>query len=439
MSREGTCLPRHLSEYQRRLTNSLYGSAILAGVLMDYTSTTLDLQAPTTFRNLAYTMGALTPARRAAATERYEQTMLVGEKPFQFGTHSSSSMVVSSFLIRVSPWTEIFLNLQGGTFDLADRLFSSVAQAWASASKDSRGDVRELIPEFFYNPLFLTNLNQHDFGRKQATQERVDDVVLPPWALGDPLLFVHRHREALESEFVSRYLPQWIDLTFGYKQRDPAAFTCFHPLSYKDAIDLDAIDNEAEKAATIGIIHNFGQTPHQIFTNQHPKRHTVGRPTLPIDQRFGVDEHWILLIRGARALAESSHPLVSISDPLLPEHPPQALPAGRIPFGQLPASTLRYGFFDQSLRAYHGPNQLIWLSESTPVTHATFITGKTVATSAPTGVITVWRVHQSGAPYLNDGSKLTVEIVLRGHSGCVNDLVASSDWSILVSCSDDGS
>jgi prephenate dehydrogenase len=67
-------------------------------------------------------------------------------------------MIVCSFLIRLSPFTEIFLALQGGNFDLADRLFSSIPRAWESASADNRGDVRELIPEFYYSSAFLRNV-----------------------------------------------------------------------------------------------------------------------------------------------------------------------------------------------------------------------------------------------------------------------------------------
>lgn len=70
-----------------------------------------------------------------------------------------------------------------------------MSRAWDSASADNRGDVRELIPEFYYSPLFLVNLNRHEFGKTQTSDEAVDDVVLPAWALEDPLLCVHRHRE----------------------------------------------------------------------------------------------------------------------------------------------------------------------------------------------------------------------------------------------------
>jgi hypothetical protein len=75
-----------------------------------------------------------------------------------YGTHYSSSMIVCGYMIRASPFTEIFLALQGGNFDLADRLFSSIPRAWVSASSENRGDVRELVPEFYYSPSFLINV-----------------------------------------------------------------------------------------------------------------------------------------------------------------------------------------------------------------------------------------------------------------------------------------
>lgn len=53
---------------------------------------------------------------------------------------------------------------QGGHFDLADRMFHSVREAWYSASKHNMADVKELIPEFFYLPEFLFNSNNFDLG-----------------------------------------------------------------------------------------------------------------------------------------------------------------------------------------------------------------------------------------------------------------------------------
>lgn len=58
----------------------------------------------------------------------------------------------------------LFQILQGGHFDLADRMFNSVKEAWLSASKHNMADVKELIPEFFYLPEFLVNSNNFDLG-----------------------------------------------------------------------------------------------------------------------------------------------------------------------------------------------------------------------------------------------------------------------------------
>ena len=56
------------------------------------------------------------------------------------------------------------LCLQGGYFDLPDRLFHSIPAAWVSASSTNMTDVKELIPEFFYLPEFLKNSNHFDLG-----------------------------------------------------------------------------------------------------------------------------------------------------------------------------------------------------------------------------------------------------------------------------------
>lgn len=69
-------------------------------------------------------MGALTDARRDAASARYTNLESVEEKPFHYGTHFSSSMIVCHFMIRLQPFTSMFKTLQGGDWDLPDRLFT---------------------------------------------------------------------------------------------------------------------------------------------------------------------------------------------------------------------------------------------------------------------------------------------------------------------------
>ncbi len=56
---------------------------------------------------------------------------------------------------------------QGGRFDHADRLFSSVPATWNNCLVNT-SDVKELTPEFFYLPDFLTNADGFCLGTRQV-------------------------------------------------------------------------------------------------------------------------------------------------------------------------------------------------------------------------------------------------------------------------------
>lgn len=62
--------------------------------------------------SLTKPMGALTPGRIEAAETRYQNLASIEEKPFHYGTHFSSSMIVCHFLIRLAPFTGMFKTLQ---------------------------------------------------------------------------------------------------------------------------------------------------------------------------------------------------------------------------------------------------------------------------------------------------------------------------------------
>ena len=68
-------------------------------------------------------------------------------------------------------------------------MFHSVKDAWFSASKHNMADVKELIPEFFYLPEFLTNSNNFDLGNVLIVILLVSVTVLISW-LGY-IVFVH--------------------------------------------------------------------------------------------------------------------------------------------------------------------------------------------------------------------------------------------------------
>lgn len=101
----------------------------------------------------------------------------------------------------------------------------------------------------------------------QSSKNKVNDVTLPKWAK-NPEHFIHIHRRALESDYVSDHLNDWIDLIFGYKQQgieSEKALNVFMYYSYEGALDLDAITDPVARRATEGMISNFGQTPTQLL------------------------------------------------------------------------------------------------------------------------------------------------------------------------------
>uniref|UniRef100_A0A669EV45 Neurobeachin-like protein 2 n=1 Tax=Oreochromis niloticus TaxID=8128 RepID=A0A669EV45_ORENI len=258
-----------------RTYNDLSQYPVFPWVLCDYTSTVLDLEDPAVFRDLSKPIGVVNPRHAQNVREKYESF----EDPtgtidkFHYGTHYSNAAGVMHYMIRMEPFTTLHIQLQSGKFDCADRQFHSVAAAW-QARMESPADVKELIPEFFYFPEFLQNMNGFDLGQLQISQEPVTDVVLPRWATSRED-FIRKHKKALESEYVSNHLHEWIDLIFGYKQRGEEAVNAlnvFYYCTYEGAVDLDAIANENERKALEGIISNFGQTPCQLLKEPHPPR-----------------------------------------------------------------------------------------------------------------------------------------------------------------------
>jgi factor associated with neutral sphingomyelinase activation len=139
---------------------------------------------------------------------------------FMYGSHYSTPGYVIGYLLRKKP--EYMLKLQSGRFDKPDRLFKSIEGDWKNVWENPTS-LKELTPEFYQSdPSFLVNQLGLDLGVKQ-NGERVTDVKLPAWAKGDPKRFLDIMKAALESDYVSNHLHEWIDLIFGYKQHGQEA------------------------------------------------------------------------------------------------------------------------------------------------------------------------------------------------------------------------
>lgn len=263
-----------LNTFAGRSFNDLTQYPVFPWVLTNYDGDHLDLSDPSNFRDLTKPVGALNAARLQEYWDRYNSFDDPVIPKFLYGSHySTCAGVVLFFLFRLEPFAALHQKMQGGAFDLPDRLFLSLRETWRMCNSQM-SEVKELTPEFFCDPSFLRNLNGYELGTRHDGQV-VGDVQLPPWANGSPEEFVRLHRAALESELVSQHLHEWIDLIFGAKQRGRAALAAnnvFYYLTYYGVVDLDQIDDPFLRESMELQIAHFGQCPLQLFSSAHPKR-----------------------------------------------------------------------------------------------------------------------------------------------------------------------
>ncbi|XP_007551564.1 lysosomal-trafficking regulator isoform X1 [Poecilia formosa] len=275
----------HLNKHAGRSFNDLMQYPVFPFILSDYVSETIDLQDANIYRNLNKPIAVQSKEKEDRYVDNYryleeeykkgirEDDPMPPVQPYHYGSHYSNSGTVLHFLVRMPPFTKMFLAYQDQSFDIPDRTFHSMNTTWRLSSYESMTDVKELIPEFFYLPEFLVNREGFDFGVRQ-NGERVNHVNLPPWARNDPRLFILIHRQALESEHVSQTLCQWIDLVFGLKQKGKAAvhaINVFHPATYF-GMDVSAVEDPVQRRALETMIKTYGQTPRQLFSATHISR-----------------------------------------------------------------------------------------------------------------------------------------------------------------------
>lgn len=232
-----------------------------------------DISEEKNFRDLSKPIGALNREKLSKFTEKYlndKTNYSTNEPPYLYPIHYSSPLIIMFYLNRKLPRFQ--LQTQGGVFD--SRMLESIKDFWEYLYSDGN-DVMELIPEFYHGDGdFLMNIFNLQYG-KPKNGKLMGDVILPQWAR-TPKDFIRINRSALESEYVSNNLSNWIDLIFGYKQRGEMAEmheNLYRPSTYDDYIYDDF--NEKKKYAEIVNILLSGQTPRQLFLCPHPKKRAL--------------------------------------------------------------------------------------------------------------------------------------------------------------------
>ena len=168
-----------LNTYAQRSFMDLTQYPVFPWVIKDYESEKLDLLKPDTFRDLSKPIGALGDQKRLN-----DFRMRYNESPegqnYMYGSHVSCPGYVIGFHLRKNP--QLMIKFQSGKFDNPNRMFKGIKDCWDGCMTSST-DVKELIPEFFMNDtaIFENKLNL-ELGTR-SNGDKVEDVILPKWAM----------------------------------------------------------------------------------------------------------------------------------------------------------------------------------------------------------------------------------------------------------------
>jgi hypothetical protein len=78
---------------------------------------------------------------------------------------------------------------------------------------------------------------------------------------------------------------------------------------------------------------------------------------LPVDKRFGIDEHHVILMRSALPIDTATADAYGIFAGPSVDSAPAMTPHGRVVHPTIPSYSIRYGFSDQSIRGYSGASK----------------------------------------------------------------------------------
>lgn len=217
----------HLNTFSGRSFNNIDQYPVFPWILTDYKSLKIDLKDPSIYRDLSKPIGAINNKRLNEIKSK--------NSSYLYESGYSNQYSVLFWLYRLEPFYTKHQNIQKNDIEYSHSKFDSINDAFNDATT-KMNDYRELIPEFFFFPEFLTS-------------EKIGDVTLPPWANKSPFEFIYMHRKALESEIVSFHLHEWVDLIWGYKQDSHEVNNVFSP-------SMSEL--------------KMGQIPFKLFNEKHP-------------------------------------------------------------------------------------------------------------------------------------------------------------------------
>ncbi|OHT13967.1 Beige/BEACH domain containing protein [Tritrichomonas foetus] len=266
----------YLNSQGGRSWNDFTQYPIFPWVIKKYNMNNLDLNDNSSFRDMTLPIFAQSTEQQEQCMAYFRTTSALSGDGHCTPNYFSNVGSTLYFLVRLEPFTDEEIGFQGGTFDAADRTFQSFEISYALMIAPGNKNALELVPEFYFNPEALKNVNNIKFPNSILSKRVVDDIALPPWAKFHRDL-VHKFRMALESPYISQSLNEWIDLVWGFRRRGDAAlerFNAFQNTVFEFNMN-DVIDDRVLFKAMRDQIHNCGQAAHAIFKAPHPKRNPV--------------------------------------------------------------------------------------------------------------------------------------------------------------------
>ena len=239
--------------------------------------------------------------KRKEETEKaYQVSILeveeVGLNPddiFYFNSHYSNALYVTNYLLRIFPYSFCSIELLGKGFDDPNRIFSSIEDNFDNAFSQ-KGDIRELIPEYYYLPEMFMNVNGLFFGKKR-NGVLVDDVEMPDIKInlnegkskklnkkninktnkfidldGDLKFyeFIDIMRNELEK---NEHINDWLNIIFGQEQRLLKVGSKIKLFRKESEINFDYNNIDLNDEIIMKSV-DFGLLPIQFFKNNAPKR-----------------------------------------------------------------------------------------------------------------------------------------------------------------------
>ena len=240
------------------------------------------------FRDMKYFMVAQNEKGRELAKKTFSNSAEEQKNVHHFLLHYSNAAYIFLYLIKISPYTEGSIRLQGGVFDSPNRLLISFDKLIHSLIKLK--DNRELIPELFTTVENCYNLNYNFYGVN--AQNLIVHNTIAPEIFNSTEEYIYFNRIFLNNQigdkkkknlFPKCPINKWIDIIFGVNQYpgELEKLNKFDDYSYRQIKNLNkSLEKYKEKKYTneqiiekislkLSRILNFGQCPVQLFNHPH--------------------------------------------------------------------------------------------------------------------------------------------------------------------------